>query len=98
MAIYNDIDKELGHFRRYSRKELSDKLKEVGFKIENIGYFDCLGVIPWFLLKFVPGKNRLDGLSVTIYDKAVFPISKILDLLFNRLFGKNLVVIASKQI
>ena len=44
-----DIDRELGHFRRYAKGELEDKMKRAGFMVERQFYFNKFGVIAWFL-------------------------------------------------
>lgn len=48
-SAHTEIDKQLGHFRRYEKKELRDKLRKAGFKNIKIGNFNILGLLGWFV-------------------------------------------------
>ena len=98
--IFSDLDTTVGHFRRYTKKELVRKVEASGFQITKCTYVDSLGVLASLLIKVIGFKNNA-GLgsekSLLIYDRLVFPISKILDFLgFKFLIGKNLLLLASK--
>lgn len=41
----------MGHFRRYRRKELEEKLQKAGFEIREIRYWNCIGLIPYVFQK-----------------------------------------------
>ena len=47
--LYNVIDKDLGHFRRYTKKELCGKINETNFTILCMHYFNTVGVVGWYL-------------------------------------------------
>jgi len=47
-GLYNGLDKELGHFRRYNRAELIQKLTRNGFRCCHINYFNLFGMLGWF--------------------------------------------------
>lgn len=98
--LFSDLDRKVGHFRRYKKIELLKKVKDAGFQVELCNYNDSLGVLASTLLKLVGFKNKV-GLgsttSLLIYDKIVFPISRFLDLLgFRYIIGKNLILFARK--
>ena len=97
--LFSDLDISVGHFRRYTKKELRLKLNEAGYKVDKIHYVDSLGFPASLLIRVIGYKSRgnVGGLrSMRIYDNYVFPLSKILDQIgFKKLFGKNIVVYAS---
>ncbi len=96
--LYSNIDKKLGHYRRYSKKNLINKVSESGFRIELCVYVDSLGFFAWLFLKFLKiGINDSGSLLLPIYDKIFWPLSKMLDKLgLKFLFGKNLLLLARK--
>ncbi len=47
--LYGIRDKESGHYRRYTKKELTQKLIEQGFRIRTVFYWNLLGVLPYFV-------------------------------------------------
>lgn len=47
--LYGKRDKNIGHFRRYSRKMLVSRVQEAGFEVESSRFWNVLGVGPyWF--------------------------------------------------
>ena len=99
--LYSSMDKKTGHYRRYRKKDLSEKLIKAGFNIEKIEYCDCIGVIATllYILKdcvFKSNNGDISEFSVKLYDK-IFPLSQFLDkLIFKYFLGKNLVVVVGK--
>lgn len=52
-SLYSSHDKNLGHYRRYSLKELLSKAKSAGFEPVFISYWNCiLYPAAWILRKF----------------------------------------------
>ena len=97
--LYSHIDKKLEHFRRYSKADLEEKVKKAGFKIDESTFVDSLGLFVWLFAKVFKLEitNEISS-SLRIYDKFVWPISKLLDKLGLRyVFGKNLLLLASKN-
>ena len=41
---YTKLDKELGHFRRYEKDELLEKIKKSGYKVDSIYFFNICQV------------------------------------------------------
>ena len=97
--IYSHIDKRLEHFRRYSKKELIEKVAESGFKIDSCVFVDSVGLFAWLFFKICKLQISKSGSRLLLtYDKFIWPISRFLDNLgFKYLFGKNLLLLASKK-
>lgn len=93
--LYSEADRVMGHFRRYYKKELIDRVKEVGFEVEKARYFDLAGIIPWYV-NFVLLKNSFSVGNVTIYDKVVIPPMRRFEKLFVPFVGKNVLLVARK--
>lgn len=47
-------DKDAGHYRRYNKKNLKEKLLKAGYKVNYISYFFSYLVLPIFLFRTVP--------------------------------------------
>ena len=97
--VYSHIDKKLDHFRRYSKNDLVKKVMNAGFKIDKCYYVDSIGLVAWLFAKVFKLEFSQEGSSLLkIYDKFIWPISQFLDNLgFKYLFGKNLLLLASKK-
>lgn len=71
--IYSDLDRHFGHFRRYSRGELRDKLRETGFGIETISYFNFVGYFAWAARFRIMRSMSFDIDQVRLFDRRIFP-------------------------
>ena len=47
--LYSDLDKNLGHFRRYTKGLLEERFREAGFVVEKSRYFNWVGAIGWYV-------------------------------------------------
>ncbi len=72
--IYAPIDKDFGHFRRYSKPELLAKLKEAGFGSIRLRYFNFVGYFTWWMSFCILKKRSFDVTAVRVFDRAIFPI------------------------
>ena len=98
--LYSDLDLSLGHYRRYSMKELQQKLESSGFKIVHREYVDSIGFFASLLIKFFGWKSKTNiggPKSLRFYDTFIFPTSRIIDKIgFKYFFGKNIFMVAEK--
>jgi len=93
--LYSTMDRQVGHFRRYRRPDLVQKLQASGFRIRTARYIDSLGFLAALVYKLVErGDGNLSPKSVELYDRFVFPLSLVIDRLTGGRFGKNLLVVA----
>lgn len=71
--IYAPIDRDFGHFRRYTRPELRQKLERAGFEIVRLRYYNFIGYFAWWLTFCVLKKRGFDLASVRFFDCILFP-------------------------
>jgi hypothetical protein len=97
-ALFSSMDRKVGHFRRYRRTQLVQLIERAGLTVVRAKYVDSLGFLATLLYKLL-GSNTgdLNRRSIVVFDRIVFPISRLFDLLLGRMLGKNLYVVATKQ-
>lgn len=95
-VLYSRLDGLLGHHRRYSKSALAGVVQEAGFEIEKLRYFDLLGVLPWWLVNTLGGKESFDTRLANLYDCIGVPITRTVETLISPPIGKNLLLIARK--
>jgi SAM-dependent methyltransferase len=95
MWLYGRVDKEIGHFRRYTRPGLRQAAIDAGFIVERIRYFDVAGILPWYV-NFVLLGNSFSAGSVALYDNLVVPVMRRVEGVFTPPIGKNVFLIARK--
>lgn len=94
--LYSNLDKSVGHYRRYNKKQLRLLVKDAGFQILELQYFDFIGIIPWYL-NFVLLKRSLNSQAVSYYDNYVVPLMRLIETNVTPPIGKNLLLVAKKS-
>jgi SAM-dependent methyltransferase len=72
--IYAPIDRDFGHYRRYTRPELKRKLDQAGFQIQELRYYNFIGYFAWWANFCLLKKRSFDIRSVRLFDRMIFPV------------------------
>jgi SAM-dependent methyltransferase len=93
--LMSKFDKSIGHYRRYTKKEIEDKMKNANFEIVKSYYFDFVGSFLWFLNYTLLGEEKVNPKKGEFFDKFLVPIIKNEP---NKLlpFGKNVLCVGKK--
>lgn len=75
--LYTDCDRTLGHFRRYTREELTAKFGAAGFHVVSCEEFNRLGVLGWWVSGKL-GRKDLSPFQMRVYE-LMLPIAKLMD-------------------
>jgi SAM-dependent methyltransferase len=95
-VLMSKLDVIFGHFRRYHRLELMQKVTKAGGEVEICRYFDFLGIGPWFVLNKVMGATAFNPRIVDIHDRFVVPVSRAAERMISPPIGKNIILVARK--
>ena len=94
--LHGSFDRQINHFRRYSRSELEKKCVAAGFRVITSRYFDLLGVVPWWVKYRLMQSKTMEPGAVRFYDRRVVPIVKTLEATITPPLGKNLLLVAER--
>jgi SAM-dependent methyltransferase len=96
--LWTTLDERVKHYRRYRRAALERLAQLAGLSVCKTRYVDSLGFFAALGFKIFGSKSgHLTVRAVSLYDRYVVPLSRLLDSLAGRLFGKNVYLIASKD-
>jgi len=95
--LFGGFDENVGHFRRYTRRELEEKCRRAGFRIVLSKYFDLPGIVPWWLRYRLLRSRSLALQAVELYDRFIVPVTKRLERLISPPVGKNVILVAEKE-
>ena len=74
MVLHGAFDRRIGHFRRYTRRDLAEKLETAGFVVSRTVYSDTLGYFAALEHRFIgPADGALNRSALIVYDRFVFP-------------------------
>lgn len=94
---YTDLDKKLGHFRRYEKNDLRSKVVRAGFEIDELYFFNFVGLFSWIIREKVDNSSGdLKPTHVAIFDKIV-PVLRFIEKRSRPFLGISLIVVATKK-
>jgi methyltransferase family protein len=96
-GLFGKFDERVGHFRRYSKPELDEKLSRSGFKILRSAYFDFPGIAPWWVKYCLMKSDNMEPGAVRFYDRFIVPAVRRIESVVTMPIGKNVIAIAEKR-
>jgi len=93
--LYNKIDENVGHYRRYTKNELKSKIFKTKFKIEKMIYFNMLGIIGWYINGNLFHDSEVNPSAAKLFEKIV-PIEKFIEKIFGRPTGLSIICYLKK--
>jgi len=94
--LFGSLDQELGHVRRYTRADLSQRMSEAGFRVERTFYFNVVGMIGWWVNARLRKVPRIPTEQLGYFDSLV-PILRLEDLV-PLPFGQSVIAIGASGV
>lgn len=94
--LFTDFDASIGHFRRYSRRDLR-ALKPRGVTEVASGYLDSVGILASSANKLFLRSASPSRQQIQLWDRLMVPASRHLDRLARRSLGKSVFVVWQKD-
>ena len=93
--LYNRLDRNLSHFRRYSEEKINNRLNKIGLTRERFFYFNTIGIVGWLFSGNILRNKTIPSVMVNIFEFLI-PYTSWLDKLFKNQFGLSIIVIGKK--
>jgi SAM-dependent methyltransferase len=93
--LFSEFDKQIGHYKRYNRKDFIN-LTLPSLKLIKNHYLDSVGVILSYANKTLLKQNIPTIKQINFWDTKVIPVSRILDKLFMYKIGKSILGVWKK--
>jgi glycosyltransferase involved in cell wall biosynthesis len=77
-GMYSEIDKSLGHYRRYSSEELRSKMEKAGFRVVSCEGFNRVGGLGWRISGRLLKKKTLPKGQMRMFELAM-PVVRVLE-------------------
>lgn len=96
--LWSSMDTKVGHHRRYRRLDLQTKVQSAGYQIKTLRYVDTVGFFVSLIYKFIGSRDgAINPTALKIFDRWIFPLNKVLDPVFGKLLGKNVLAVLVKD-
>jgi SAM-dependent methyltransferase len=97
--LYGYMDEQAGHFRRYTRRGVTQTLTAAGWRVQRTFYVNALGGLGWWFNHRFLRPKPIDSAAINnqllLYDRVLVPIARLTDWMWRRVFGLSVVAIAS---
>lgn len=94
--LFNPLDSNDGHFRRYERAELNEKLTAAGFKVVHESRFNLFGIAGWFLNGTILRRKDLPAGQMGLFNK-IAPLLFWFERLVGPPVGLSLLAVGEKS-
>lgn len=94
--LFGTLDEEFGHYRRYSSRELQEKLTTAGFTVTMLRYFNCTGILWWYIVGKILKKRNLPTHTGTWLHLLVPFLQRVENIVVPPI-GQSLIVVAERR-
>jgi len=92
-VLFGSLDRELGHYRRYTRTTLGRVMREAGFIVEHAFYFNLFGSLGWWVNARLWKSPRIPVSQLRSFDRLV-PLLR-LENHISLPFGQSLIAVGT---
>ena len=97
-SLFSALDHKVEHFRRYRRPQLRRIVSNAGLEVQSSYYCDPLGFFATLVYKAGPNdEGTINVPALKLFDRAAFPLSRALHPVTGKVFGKNIMLVATKH-
>ena len=95
-GLYGPIDANLGHYRRYGRRELAALAGRAGLKVRRLNYMNSVGFIGWWMNARVLPRQAQSESQIMIFDRLIVPVMSRIESVVRPPFGQSIFAVLEK--
>lgn len=77
-ALMSNLDRKLGHFRRYTKRDLRGKLEQAGFEVAMMKNLNAPGLVGWYLNNTLLGNENFGSGKLKLFN-ALTPLFRAIE-------------------
>ena len=94
--LYGTIDRKIGHYRRYTKRVLTDRIARAGFQIRRLFCMNVIAPLGWFLNNRIFKRQEESVAQVLFFDRFIVPWLRPAERILNPPFGLSLIAVCEK--
>jgi SAM-dependent methyltransferase len=95
-CLYGPIDRNLGHYRRYTRGAMRRLAERARLRIRKMQYFNCLGFFGWWANAHLLKRSAQSERQIHLFDRYIVPAIAVLERLVPPPFGQSLFAVLER--
>lgn len=96
-SLYGPIDRNLGHFRRYSREGFRRLATQAGWIVKKLHYMNLAGALGWWMNAHILKKEEQSELQIRVFDRYIVPVVSAVEAAIKPVFGQSLFAVLEKE-
>lgn len=94
--LFGPIDRNLGHYRRYTRKSLAKLAAECGLHVRRTHFMNSLGFFGWWLNARILRREEQSEAQIALFDRIAVPVMSRAEALLPPPFGQSLLAVLDR--
>jgi len=95
-ALYGPIDRNLNHYRRYSRESVARLAHAAGLAVKTLHYVNAIGFFGWWMNAHVFRREAQSESQIRLFDRSIVPWMSRLEAIAPPPFGQSLFAVLRK--
>jgi SAM-dependent methyltransferase len=95
--LYNSLDRELGHFKRYTKNGLNHLMESEGFSVRDSRYFNAAAIAGWWFSGHMLREKIITSRKLNLYNRFV-PLFRIADWFIAPFTGVSVISMGVKDV
>jgi len=95
--LMSDLDRRLGHYRRYTTGSLRQLLEGAGFTVTALRYYNLTGFLGWLWRFRILGRAEQSRSMVRFFDRVVLPVQLRVERVLPLPVGQSVYAVAKKR-
>ena len=94
--LYNSIDRELGHYRRYSKSGLINLMETAGLEVFECTYFNAAAIFGWWFSGNILHEKTISPAKLNLYNRMI-PFFRVVDWFITPFTGISVISAGMKK-
>jgi SAM-dependent methyltransferase len=95
-ALYGPIDRNLGHWRRYRRRDLARLADAAGLRLRQERYMNIAGFYGWWINARILRRDTQSSGQIAFFDRLIVPLMSRVESAVPPPFGQSLLAVMEK--
>lgn len=96
-ALYGPIDRNLGHFRRYTKASLQTVCSDIGLVARKVHYMNFVGFFGWWANAHLLKRDAQSAAQIAFFDDWIVPAMSSIENAIHPPFGQSLFAVLEKR-
>lgn len=95
-ALYGPIDRNLGHYRRYTKASLRTLALQAGFHVRTLRFINTIGFFGWWVNAHLLKRTEQSEDQIALFDRYLVPLMRTAESVVPPPFGQSLFVVLER--